>query len=149
MTVSEQSHSGTEAYEVAVAVVPIEQNVKEGNQQTPGVPGFDEAWGRSSGDHAAGRSILIEKGETAVRTATEAIASQIGIAAQRIAESIENQSWPTAQPGSARRNVLSPRPFKKPSSGRARSAGRRPCRRRSGRPGYWPRASLMTKCASL
>jgi hypothetical protein len=100
VTVSEQSHSGTEAYEVAVAVVPIEQNVKEGNQQTPGVPGFDEAWGRSSGDHAAGRSILIEKGETAVRTATEAIASQIGIAAQRIAESIENQSWPTAQPGS-------------------------------------------------
>lgn len=99
MTVSDLSHSGAEAYEVAVAVVRIDQNIKEGDQQTRGIPGYDESWGRSSGAHAAGRSILLEKGENAVRAATEAIASQIGIAARRIAESIEKQSWPPTQSG--------------------------------------------------
>lgn len=99
MTVSDSSHGGAPAYEVAVAIVPIEQNIKEGDQQISVIPGYDESWGRASGTHVGGRSVLIEKGEEAVRVATESIARQIGIAAQRIAATIEKQAWAPPQSG--------------------------------------------------
>jgi|ERR1035441_654235 hypothetical protein len=78
-------------YEVAVAIVPA------GNLHRPSFPaqetatagpGFDE----TSGRHAAGRSSLLAKGDAAVKLATEAIARQIGLAAQRIAEAIDTQA---------------------------------------------------------
>jgi hypothetical protein len=52
------------------------------------IPGYDEAFGRrDSGPD--GRRTLLARGEDAVRAATEAIAGQIALAAQRIAEVID------------------------------------------------------------
>jgi Trypsin-co-occurring domain 1 len=99
VTASELSGGSAEAYEVAVAVVPIERTTEVGGQETGEIPGYDESWGRGLGAHAAGSAVLIEKGEDAVRAATEAIARQIGIAAQRIVETIEKESWSPSAPG--------------------------------------------------
>jgi hypothetical protein len=54
------------------------------------IAGFEDAKGgwRHPAENVP---ILIEKGEDAVRAATEAIARQIGLAAQRIARSVEEQ----------------------------------------------------------
>lgn len=81
-------------FEVAVAIVPIESAVANRDETSPGIPGYDDSWGRSSDALAARGQVLIHRGEDAVRLATEAIASQIGITAQRVASAIERESWP-------------------------------------------------------
>lgn len=92
-------------FEVGVAiVVPAEEPNRSGNrddQQGGTLPGYDEAFGRKPPEERAVRrlrSVVVEKGDEAVRVATEAIARQIGLAAQRIAAAIEAQA--VAAPGS-------------------------------------------------
>ena len=78
-------------YEVGVAIAPMADqvdHVPENNARASGVPGFDETLGRK-GHLGERRPILIEKGEEAVRAATEAVAHQIAQAADRIANVIE------------------------------------------------------------
>lgn len=60
----------------------------------PVAPGYDDASGRSDGGRhrTDRRSVIIEKGEEAVRAAAEAVASQIGLAAAHIAAAIERQA---------------------------------------------------------
>lgn len=91
------SDSGTSAepFDVGVAVMPLRQMVPAPRTASaPGaassIAGFEDAKGgwRHPAENVP---ILIEKGEDAVRTATEAIARQIGLAAQRIARSVEEQ----------------------------------------------------------
>jgi hypothetical protein len=89
-------------YEVAIAVAPDFRSSQEGarreeNDRTE--PGFDETSWRPQWHYAAGRSSLLAKGDAAVKFATEAIARQIGVAAQRIAETIEAQTVTPANPG--------------------------------------------------
>jgi hypothetical protein len=64
-----------------------------------GLEGFDDVIGRAR--HADGdrRITLIERGEEAVRAGTEAIATQIGVAAQRIAAVLDQQAWTPATKG--------------------------------------------------
>jgi hypothetical protein len=86
-------------YEVGVAIVPLWQDLDPQDaggepKSTGAIPGFDEATGRGR-SHSAGRgALLIERGEEAVRAATEAIAAQIGLATQRIATEIGEQFVP-------------------------------------------------------
>jgi len=80
------------AFEVGVA---IQQLPLDGDDHGTAdrAPGYEEAsgggWGRRWADRG---SVVVEKGEDAVRAAAEAIASQIGIAAQHIARAIERQA---------------------------------------------------------
>ena len=91
-------------YEVGVAIVPLEDTVlvRPDGQEGQGperIPGFDETWGRSR-DHLPGpRPALIERGEEAVRVATEAIARQIGITAQRIVRAVADEGVPAPGAG--------------------------------------------------
>ena len=55
------------------------------------VPGFDETLGRG-GTKSEPRLAMIQKGEEAVRNATEAMAEHIGLIAQQITLAIEAQS---------------------------------------------------------
>lgn len=84
---------------VAIQQLPLEDDRQV---SAPGVPGYDEASGRGDGGRhrADRRSVIIEKGGEAVRVAAEAIASQIGLAAQHIAAAIERQA-PTPPVGGA------------------------------------------------
>jgi hypothetical protein len=89
-------------YEVAVAITP---RTGQGRAPLPhddgdGVaPGFDETAGfRSQGRQA--RDFLLEKGDEAVRVATESIARQVGLAAQRIAMALDAQASTPAAPRS-------------------------------------------------
>jgi hypothetical protein len=92
-------------FEVGVAVLPLRQIVpapRPGSHPAAdsGIPGFDEAQGRARLHSPDKVPFLIEKGEAAVRAATEAIAAQIGLAAQRIAASIAEQvTSPPAESG--------------------------------------------------
>lgn len=89
------------AYEVGVAIIPAisTRDVEhESAGTTGGIPGFDETLGWSLA-RTDDRLTLIEKGEEAVRAATEAIAAQIGLTAQRIAAAIEGQIDETANQG--------------------------------------------------
>jgi hypothetical protein len=62
-------------------------------------PGFDQTAGfRSQGRQA--RDFLLEKGDEAVRIATDSIARQIGLAAQRIAVAIDAQASTQTLPDS-------------------------------------------------
>jgi len=87
------------SFEVGVAIqqAPLD---RENHTAADGVPGYDEAsgsgWGRRWADRG---SVVVEKGEDAVRAATEAIAGQIGIAAQHIARAIERQAPEQPGPG--------------------------------------------------
>jgi hypothetical protein len=88
------------SFEVGVA---IQQLPLDGENHTAAdrVPGYDEAsggggWGRRWADRG---SVVVEKGEDAVRAAAEAIAGQIGIAAQQIAMAIERQAPEQVRPG--------------------------------------------------
>lgn len=91
------------AFEVAVAIMPgSEDRAGPGrwDDERPGaLPGYDDAAGLKDLGRAAGDRIVIA-GEEAVRAATEAIAGQIGLTAQRIAAAIEAQADPSPQPGS-------------------------------------------------
>jgi Trypsin-co-occurring domain 1 len=90
---------GFRQYEVGVAIMPLDDTLlvrpdEQEKQGTDRIPGYDEALGRSR-DHGPGlRPALIEKGEEAVRAATEAIASQIGLATQRIARAVAGEAVP-------------------------------------------------------
>lgn len=92
-------------FEVGVAVVATEEpGADSGDRdgQRRGVlPGYDEASGfKIHGRHAVDRPpAIVVKGGEAVRIATEAIAGQIGLAAERIAAAIEAQAVATPQPG--------------------------------------------------
>jgi hypothetical protein len=93
------------SFEVGVAVVAVE----EGTVGTGGrdgerggtLPGYDDASGlKFLGRRAADRPpALVVKGGEAVRVATEAIAGQIGLAAERIAAAIEAQTVAAPEPG--------------------------------------------------
>jgi hypothetical protein len=91
-------------YEVAVAIVPGAISSRElpfspGDDDQLG-PGFDVTSGTASqGRHANSRPSILEKGDAAVSRATEAIARQIGLAAQRIAESIDTSATTSTTPG--------------------------------------------------
>ena len=88
-------------YDVGVAVTSFAEDegpTRDDRQGPAGsaIPGYDEAFGRRS---LAQRPLShIERGDEAVRIATEAIAGQIGIAAQRIAAGI-GQQMPAADHG--------------------------------------------------
>jgi hypothetical protein len=95
--------AGLRAYEVGVAVAALSDTLivspRDQEERTPGgVPGYDEALGRGKAN-AARMPALIEKGEGAVQTATEAIAGQIGLTAQRIARAIGDEVAPPSGPG--------------------------------------------------
>jgi hypothetical protein len=84
-------------YEVAVAInprLPGERDWQSSGDAGENVePGFDETAGiRSHGRQA--RDFLLERGDEAVRVATESIARQIGLAAARIAAAIDTQAVP-------------------------------------------------------
>jgi hypothetical protein len=91
-------------YEVGVAIAPLfsepdKQNVSR-LQAGPGqVPGFDETIGRPRLRSNEQETALIKKGEEAVRMATEAIADQVGLAAQRIAAGLGEQAIISPAPG--------------------------------------------------
>jgi hypothetical protein len=83
-------------YEVGVAIAPLDggqatrhtqDNLAKSAEIT--VPGYDDVRGRGSGEPR--RSVVIERGAEAVRIATESLAQQIGLAAQRIASEIDKQ----------------------------------------------------------
>ena len=85
------------SYDVGVAIVPVIESVAatpdDGQQASGGsVPGYDDVLGRRKTLERP--AAQIERGEAAVRAATEAIASQIGITAQRIAEAIDQKVAP-------------------------------------------------------
>lgn len=87
-------------FEVGVAIVAADEGAAgpgdRDRQRGGALPGYDEVSGlKLPGRRAA----LVVKGGEAVRVATEAIAGQIGLAAQRIAAGIEAQAVATAQPG--------------------------------------------------
>jgi hypothetical protein len=89
---------GVRSFGVGVAVHVPATGASDGGEA---VPGYDEAagrrgWGRPVADRVA---VVVEKGEDAVRAATEAIAAQIGVTAQRIAASIEQQAVSHPAPG--------------------------------------------------
>jgi hypothetical protein len=91
---------GPLTFEVGVAIHgPLDGTSTDGG---PAVPGYDEASGerRGAGRHISGRRpVVVEKGEEAVRVATEAIAGQIATAAGRIAASIEQHPIASPPPG--------------------------------------------------
>lgn len=94
---SEHSQGAVGGFEVAVALVPLaaSSDVRPAPRQEPGeesLPGISEAsgwrpWGQGHGDQAA----IAEKGEGVLERATEALAGQIGLTAQRIADAIGRQ----------------------------------------------------------
>jgi Trypsin-co-occurring domain 1 len=91
-------------YEVAVAIAPTAwvypgpSFSAAGDADADAGPGFDETSGfRQHGRHAA--QVVLAKGDAVVKLATESIARQIGLAAQRIASTIETQGLPASTPG--------------------------------------------------
>ena len=89
-------------FEVGVAVVLADEPAEGSDGERNGaVPGYEDASGlKVRGKHAADRPpTLVVKGEEAVRVATEAIAGQIGLAAERIALAIEAQALAAPEPG--------------------------------------------------
>jgi hypothetical protein len=104
------SETSAEPFDVGVAVMPLRQMVpaprtesspSAGNSSSgSSIAGFEEAKG--GWRHPAETvPILIEKGEDAVRAATEAVAGQIGLAAQRLARSIEERMAISPSAGAA------------------------------------------------
>lgn len=88
----------TASYEIGVAISPLEAAAGTNNRPAGGgIPGFDETMGRGQ---PRWRSAVVERGEEAVQAATEALASQIGLAAHRIAAAIEVQSGPASDDAS-------------------------------------------------
>lgn len=88
--------SGLESYEVGVAVLPLRggAGARDNDRRVTdpgagGIPGYDDIIGRKGFRWTGQLSPVIERGEAAVQAATEAIGSQIGAAAQRLAASIE------------------------------------------------------------
>ena len=90
MTISEKTGPSREGYEVAIAVMPVGgvDGQPDTSQERSGgsLRGHDDAIGRPWGQR---RAVLLEQGEQAVRVATEALARQIAVTAQRITAVIE------------------------------------------------------------
>jgi hypothetical protein len=91
-------------YEVAVAIAPVAwvspgpPFSAAGDADADAGPGFDETFGlRQHGRHTA--QVVLAKGDAVVKLATESIARQIGVAAQRITSAIETQGLPVSTPG--------------------------------------------------
>ena len=81
------------SYEVGVAIVPVIESVAATPDDGQGsVPGYDDVLGRRR--NLERPAAQIERGDAAVRAATEALAGQIGITAQRIAEAIDQKVAP-------------------------------------------------------
>jgi hypothetical protein len=85
-------------FEVGVAVVTAEAGetgpAGRDGERGGALPGYDEAMGvRLPRRHAADQPpVLVVKGGEAVKAATEAIARQIGVTAERIAKAVETQA---------------------------------------------------------
>jgi len=81
-------------FEVGVAIVPGDDDLLASSRSDRGrddaLPGYDEAFGIKTAGRRVGDRVLLA-GENAVRAATDAVASQIGQTAQRIAKAIEAQ----------------------------------------------------------
>jgi hypothetical protein len=91
-----EASDGVSFDEVGVAVVAIEAPGRD-EFRKGAIPGYEDSWGRADPSHGTTRrTVLVEKGDQAVRSATEAIARQIALAAERIARTIEQQAWPQA-----------------------------------------------------
>jgi hypothetical protein len=82
-------------FEVAIVVASTEPDIPKES----GIPGYDESWGRTRRQQIGDGSVIIKKGEEALRIATEAIANQIAITARRIGDAIERESLSSSQPG--------------------------------------------------
>lgn len=100
MTASE-TDSPVGTFDVGVAIVAPENNAVRSSDRDDhtdtSLPGYAEAFGLKQ---AADRGVaVVVKGGEAVRVATEAIAGQIGLAAQRIAKAIEAQGLAAPEPG--------------------------------------------------
>jgi hypothetical protein len=101
VSTSDNNTPTSKKYEVGVAIVPLwrnldAQSVAGESKRTGAVPGFDEATGRGRSHSVDRGALLIERGEEAVRVATEAIAAQIGLATQRIATEVGDQLVPSS-----------------------------------------------------
>lgn len=87
--IEETGETSSAGYEVAVAIVPVvaadDLTVTPSARPSSYLPGYDNAIGRP-GERF--RALALERGEQAVRVATDALASQIGQTAQRIAAGI-------------------------------------------------------------
>jgi Trypsin-co-occurring domain 1 len=88
--------SAARQFDVGVAIVPTAVGAPAPGTTDPeggegSVPGYEETLGRGRPHAADAVPFLIEKGEDAVRSATDALAGQIGLAAQRIAAAVGNQ----------------------------------------------------------
>jgi hypothetical protein len=99
-----EAYTSGGSFEVGVAVVTTDETAAgPGNREARrggALPGYDEASGlKLFGRHSADGSAVVVKGGEAVRVATEAIAAQIGLAAERIAAAIEAQAVAAAEPG--------------------------------------------------
>jgi hypothetical protein len=88
--------SANRTFDVGVAILPLGASVpaprtESGQAADSAIPGYDEVLGRGRLHSAEKAPFLIEKGEEAVRAATEAIAIQIGLATHRMATAIGEQ----------------------------------------------------------
>ena len=97
--------SGLQFYDVGVAILPLRDGTVDRRADRPvaespsgQIPGYDEVLGRKEFRSADRRSLLIERGEDAVRVATEGIAAQIALAAQRMAEAIDTRVAESSNP---------------------------------------------------
>lgn len=94
------THSPVVTFDVGVAIVAAEKNavrLGDADDADTSLPGYAEAFGlKQAADRGAD---VVVKGGEAVRVATEAIAGQIGLAAQRIATAIEAKGLATPEPG--------------------------------------------------
>jgi hypothetical protein len=94
---SEQSQAAVGGFEVAVAFVPLVESgdgrpAARQEYAEESLPGISDASGwRSRGQPHAQRTTVLEKGEDVLQRATEALAGQIGLTAQRIADAIGRQ----------------------------------------------------------
>lgn len=91
-----EGHEG-DAYDIAVAVVATDERLERAREATGGIPGFEDTLGRSSKSGTITGVVILQKGDEALRIATEAIARQISVTAQRIAETMNRGSWPPPQ----------------------------------------------------
>ncbi len=79
-----------EPFDVGVAIMPLAAGQDRAGPPDGGIEGFTDTIGRGRPRPGERRALLIEKGDEAVRLATEAIAQQIAKAARRIAAVIES-----------------------------------------------------------
>lgn len=82
-------------YEVGVAITSLGQRetLTQQERASGSVPGYEDLRGTSR------RGVIVEKGEEVVSAATEALATQIAISAERIARVISARIPSTSRPG--------------------------------------------------